>query len=91
MGTRALCILLRYWERLKMVARAGGYYGEPFCGERGVTQGNPLQPTIFNVVVDAVVRHLKPLLAEQDGGDISSDKGNGVQTAGRMIQDRDNG
>ena len=26
-------------------------------GERGVTQGDPLPPTIFNVVVDAVVRH----------------------------------
>ena len=25
--------------------------------DRGVTQGNPLSPTIFNVVVDAVVRH----------------------------------
>ena len=40
-----------------MVARAGGYYGEAFKGERGVTQGNPLSPTIFNVGVDAVVRH----------------------------------
>ena len=28
-----------------------------FGGERGVTQGNPQSPTIFNVVVDAVVRH----------------------------------
>ena len=40
-----------------MVARAGGYYGTDFQGERGVTQGDPLSPTIFNVVVDAVVRH----------------------------------
>ena len=40
-----------------MVARAGGYYGEAFKGERGVTQGDPLSPTIFNVVVDTVVRH----------------------------------
>ena len=40
-----------------MVARAGGYYGTSFGGERGVTQGDPLSPTIFNVVVDAVVRH----------------------------------
>ena len=40
-----------------MVARAGGYYGTEFGGEVGVTQGNPLYPTIFNVVVDAVVRH----------------------------------
>ena len=40
-----------------MVAHAGGYYGTAFRGERGVTQGDPLSPTIFNVVVDAVVRH----------------------------------
>ena len=40
-----------------MVARAGGYYGETFKGYRGVTQGDPLSPTIFNVVVDAVVSH----------------------------------
>ena len=40
-----------------MVAQAGGYYGKDFRGERGVTQGNPLSPTIFNVVVDVVVRH----------------------------------
>ena len=26
-------------------------------GGRGVTQGKPLSPTIFNVVVNAVVRH----------------------------------
>ena len=40
-----------------MVARAGRYYGEAFKGARGVTQGDPLYPIIFNVVVDAVSRH----------------------------------
>ena len=40
-----------------MVTRAGGYYGAAFKGERGVTQGDLLSPTIFNVVVDAVVCH----------------------------------
>ena len=47
-----------------MVARAGGYYGETFYGERVVTQGNPLLPTIFNVVVETVVRHWESLAAE---------------------------
>ena len=31
--------------------------GKGSRGERGVTQGDPLSPTIFNVVVDAVVHH----------------------------------
>ena len=35
----------------------GGYYGEPFHRYRGVTQGDQLLPTIFNVVVDAVICH----------------------------------
>ena len=48
-----------------MVARAGGYYGEAFKGARGVTQGDPLSPKIFNVVVDAVNRHwIDGLVAE---------------------------
>ena len=40
-----------------MVERAGGCYGTSFKVERGVTQGNPLSPTIFNVVLDAAVCH----------------------------------
>ena len=52
------------WGRLQMVARAGGYYGSVFQGFRGVTQGNPLSPTIFNVVVDAVESHLVKVMLE---------------------------
>ena len=50
-------LLTTYWCRLTMVARAAGYYRTALGGERGVTQGDPLSPTIFNVVVDAVVWH----------------------------------
>ena len=56
-GPKSRRLLTSYWHHLAMVARAGGYYGTSFGGERGVTHGNPLSPTIFNVVVDAVVRH----------------------------------
>ena len=52
-------LLTTYWRRLTMVARAGGYYRNAFKGERGVTQGDPLSPTVFNVVVDAA-RPLSP-------------------------------
>ena len=47
-----------------MVARAGGYYGTAFKGARVVTQGDPLSPIIFNVVVDAVNRHWVTLAIE---------------------------
>ena len=40
-----------------MVARVGGYCGAAFKGDRGATQGDPLSPTTFNVMVDVVVWH----------------------------------
>ena len=50
-----------------MVARAGGYYVAPFRGEKGVTQVDPLSPTIFNVVVYSMVCHWESLrVAEQE-------------------------
>ena len=69
-GPRARRLLQKYWRRLTMVARAGGYYGTAFQGSRGVMQGDPLSPTIFNVVVDAVVRNWKTVVivgAEEQG------------------------
>ena len=45
-----------------MVARSGGYYGSAFQGALWVTQGNPFYPTIFKVVVDAVVRNCVTLV-----------------------------
>ena len=65
---RTLRILQTYWGRLTMVARAGGYFGLPFKGYRGVTQCDPLSPTLFNVVVDAVIRHWVTVVAEIEAG-----------------------
>ena len=70
-----------------MVVQAGGYYREPFHGERGVTQGDALSPTIFNVVVDVVVRHWESLVAEQEGGGSSDDHGDTAQAVGRTIRE----
>ena len=63
-GPRARRLLKKYWEKSTMVARAGEYYGTGFNGARGVTQGYPLSPTIFNVVVEAVVCHWVTLAVE---------------------------
>ena len=38
-------------------SRKGLIRGGAFKGLWGVAQGDPLSPTIFNVVVDAVVQH----------------------------------
>ena len=83
---RDLHLLQSYWERLKMMAQAGGYYGEPLCGEQGATQGYTLSPTIFNVVVDAVVCHWGSLVVEREGGDSSGDDRDGEQAEGRTIR-----
>ena len=65
-GPNARRLLTNYCRLLTMVTRAGGYYGTAFGGERGVTQVNPLSPTIFNVVVDAVVRHWANGIVEEE-------------------------
>ena len=40
-----------------MVERDGSYFWGPFKGQCGVTQGDPLSPKIFNVLVDAALWH----------------------------------
>ena len=47
-----------------MVARVGGYYRAAFKEACGLTQGDSLSPTIFNVVVDAMVRHWGTVMVE---------------------------
>ena len=56
-GPNCLRLLQSFWNRQVIVARQGGFYGEPFKAERGVTQGDPFSPTGFNVLVDAIVRY----------------------------------
>ena len=60
-----------------MATIAGSYYGESFKGFRGVTQGDSLSPTIFNVVVDMVVRHWVIVMVE------SAEERSGCRQEGR--------
>ena len=82
-GQRVRRLLRAYWSKSTMVARAGGYYGTGFKGERGVTQGDPLSPTIFNVVVDAVVCHWVTLAVEE--AETWGGAGAGGQAPGRPL------
>ena len=61
------CVQLRItftWDRLTMVSQSKGYYDNHFKGFCGVTHGDPLSPTIFNMVVDALLRHWVTVVAE---------------------------
>jgi len=50
-------IISKIWEGDTMVPRQAGYFGKPFRAKRGVRQGDIISPLIFNIMVDAVVRH----------------------------------
>ena len=50
-----------------MVARVRGYYSLAFQVFRGVTQGYPMSPTIFDVVVDMVVQNWVKEMVEGAG------------------------
>ena len=83
-GPRVRRLLQAYWGESIMVAQAGGgYYGTGFKGSRGVTQGDPLSPTIFNVVVDVVVRHWVTLALEE--AETRGRVGVGGQASGRPL------
>ena len=82
-GPRARQLLQAYWGKSTMVARAGGYYRTGFKGARGVTQGDPFFPTIFNVVVDAVVFHWVTLAVE--AVEPPGERGAGGQASGRPL------
>ena len=43
-GPRSCRILQVYWDKLRMLARAGDYYGTVLQEFRGVTWGDPLTP-----------------------------------------------
>lgn len=59
-------IISKVWEGDTMVPRQSGYFGKPFRAHRGVRQGDIMSPLIFNIMVDAVVRHWRHLKQQQN-------------------------
>ena len=65
-GPNILRLIKNFWHKAVLVCRASGRYGRAFKQSRGVTQGGPLSPRLFNIVVDAVVREwLRRALGEE--------------------------
>ena len=55
-GQKAVRLIINFWEDGNLYCRMARYYGRVFKAKHGVTQDGPLSPTIFNLMVDAVVR-----------------------------------
>ena len=51
-----------------MVVRSGRYFGLPLKEYHGMTQGNPLSPTLFNMAVDTVICHWVTVVALTEDG-----------------------
>ena len=49
-------LLAVFWDQQKVVTRQNGYHGPHFKATRGDTQGRLITPTLFNLIVDNVVR-----------------------------------
>ena len=55
-GSNLLRLIRVFWEMATFCCRAGGNHGRPFKAFRGVTQGGPLSPRLFNIMVDVIIR-----------------------------------
>jgi hypothetical protein len=55
-GHRVRRLIQNFWESLQVVGQQQGYHSNPINSGRGTTQRDIISPTIFNIVVDAIVR-----------------------------------
>ena len=88
-GPRTIRILQIYWERLHMEENAGGNYGTAFQRHCRVTKGVPLSPTIFNVVVDAVIRHWGTVVGVTHEGVGQEGLGTSIQALSKLFHTND--
>ena len=58
-GPRLRTYISATWDDQRFVVKQRGFFGEPLAVRRGVTQGDVDSPIIFNVIVDAALRHLR--------------------------------
>ena len=65
-GPRLIRIIKNIWDGDTMVPKQAGYFGKPFRAKRGGRQGDILSPMIFNIMMDAVIRHWESEEQEED-------------------------
>jgi Reverse transcriptase (RNA-dependent DNA polymerase) len=56
-GPNICHIIEQTWVMDQMIPKQAGCYGDKFKTSRGVRQGDIMSPTVFNIVVDAVVNY----------------------------------
>ena len=56
MGTNITCLTKSYWERHRIAPKTGKFLRTVFWAGRGLTQGDPASPMIFNIFLDVVVQ-----------------------------------
>jgi len=57
MGPRIIQLLEHFWDCHVVIPCQHAFFGAPFPARQGLTTGNIPVPIIFNIVVDAVLRH----------------------------------
>ena len=56
MGKRMERLVAHHWDNLMFVPKVKRFLWKPFSTGRGVMQGDPHSPILFNIVADTVVR-----------------------------------
>jgi hypothetical protein len=69
------------------VVRHSGYHSEPFYIGRGVTQGDISSPTIFNMVVDAIIKCWASEVLEQEDAAIDGSQDEWLKVAPILYAD----
>ena len=77
-GPNARRLLRNFWDNQWVVPRQAGYFGTPFKPTRGLTQGDIISPTLFNVVCDAIVRYWLFITTAADGDNHSANAQSGM-------------
>ena len=72
-----------------MAEKAGGHYGPVFQIHYGVSQGDPLSPTIFNMVIDAVIRHWVTVVGGPQEGSGQEGLGTSIQSLSVLFYTND--